>query len=149
MLGKPSDPISQEKGISKECQTRRSRVEVEIPIRTNGASTPSHLQVPDQSSISISYGDNEGDSQSNAPTSEPPKCIARDRSWRVFISPRRYAKTDFMAYAFSAAVEIDSVEEPSTYDEAIISLDSEKWIVTMNDRIPFLFGKKPVRCKCV
>ena len=64
-----------------------------------------------------------------------------------------------MAYALSVAEGIESGEEPSTYSEAVNSVDSGKWMIAMQEEMESLHkngtwdlvklpkGKKAVRCK--
>ena len=66
-----------------------------------------------------------------------------------------------VAYALNVAENIDAGEEPSTYNEAISCVDSEKWLIAMNEEMESLHkngtwvlvklpkGKKAVRYKWV
>ena len=75
--------------------------------------------------------------------------------------PRKYGEDDLVAYALSVADNIESSEEPSTYEEAISSSDSGKWMISMKKEIESLHkhetwdmvrlpkGKKVIRCKWV
>ena len=52
--------------------------------------------------------------------------ITRDRPRRPIKPPQRDAEADMVAYALNVAEDIDANEEPSTYNEAISCMDSEK-----------------------
>jgi hypothetical protein len=66
-----------------------------------------------------------------------------------------------MSFALSCAEEVDYSAEPSTYTEAIVSGDREKWMVAMQEEMQSLekngtwdivrlpTGKKAVRCKWI
>jgi hypothetical protein len=43
-----------------------------------------------------------------------------------------------MTFALSCNEEVDCSAEPSTYTEAIISSDCEKWVVAMQDEMQSL-----------
>ena len=43
--------------------------------------------------------------------------IARDRERRIIKPPYKYSEADLVAYALSVADNIESSEEPSTYEE--------------------------------
>ena len=45
--------------------------------------------------------------------------IARDREKRTIKPPQKYGEADLVAYSLSIANNIDSNEEPSTYEEAV------------------------------
>ena len=65
----------------------------------------------------------------------PQYSIARDRSRRPIKPPQRFAEADMVAYALNVAEDIDAGEEPSTYNEAISCVDSEKWLIAMNEEM--------------
>jgi hypothetical protein len=66
-----------------------------------------------------------------------------------------------MSFALGCAEEVDCSAKPSTYTEAIVSGDREKWVVAMQeemqslekngtwDIVRFPVGKKAVRCKWI
>lgn len=66
-----------------------------------------------------------------------------------------------VAYALSVAEEIEGNAEPSTYSEAVTSVDSNKWMTAMHDEMESLekngtwelvklpSEKKPIRCKWI
>lgn len=67
----------------------------------------------------------------------------------------------YVSFALSVAEEIEGNAEPSSYSEAIISSDSNKWMTAMHDEMASLEKngtwnlvrlpreKKPIRCKWV
>ena len=57
--------------------------------------------------------------------------IARDREGRTIKPPKKYGEPNMVAYALSVANNIDSSEEPSTYEEAVSCSDSIKWMIAM------------------
>ena len=77
--------------------------------------------------------------------------------------PQKYGETDLVAYALSVAVadNIESSEEPSTYEESVSCSDSGKWMIAMQEEMESLHtygtwdmlrlpkGKKSIRCKWV
>jgi hypothetical protein len=82
-----------------------------------------------------------------------------DRPIRVPKPVRRLIEECNMSFALSCAKEVDCSVEPSTYTEAIVSGDREKWVVSMQEEMQTLekngtwnivrlhVGKKAVRCK--
>ena len=65
--------------------------------------------------------------------------IARDRERKTIKAPQKYSQADLVAYALSVADNIDSSEEPSTYDGEISCSDSSKWIIVMQEEIESLY----------
>ena len=71
----------------------------------------------------------------------------------------KYGEADLVAYALSVANNIESSEEPSTYEEVVCCSDSNKWMISMQEKMESLFkngtwdmvrlpkGKKVIRCK--
>ena len=71
----------------------------------------------------------------------------------------KYSEADLVAYALSVANNIESSEEPSTYEEVVSSSDSNKWMISMQEKMESLYkngtwnmvwlpnGKKFIRCK--
>ena len=45
--------------------------------------------------------------------------------------PQKYGEANLVAYALSVANNIESIEEPSTYEEAVSCSDSGKWMIAM------------------
>jgi hypothetical protein len=84
-----------------------------------------------------------------------------DRPTRVRKPVRRLIEECNVSFAFSCAEEIDCSAEPSTYTEAMISGDREKWMFAMQEEMQSLekngtwdivrlpAGKKVVRCKWI
>ena len=97
--------------------------------------------------------------------------MARDREMRTIKPPHKYGEAYLVAYALSVyalsvyalSVEnnIESNEEPSTYEEAVSCNDSDKWMIAMQEEMESLHknmtwdlvrlpkGKKAIRCKWV
>ena len=63
--------------------------------------------------------------------------LVRDRKRRVIRPPKRYAVTNLIAYALTAAKEINE-EELRTYKEPMNSKDKLKWKKVMNEEIESL-----------
>ena len=63
--------------------------------------------------------------------------LARDRQKRVIKTPKRFTYADLIAYALTAAHELDN-DEPKTYREAVSGKDADKWIKAMKDEIKSL-----------
>ncbi|KAH9648835.1 hypothetical protein KPL70_025759 [Citrus sinensis] len=86
--------------------------------------------------------------------------LVRDRERRVIRPPMRYAHADLIAFALTAAHELDT-DEPKTYSEAVKGNESEKWKAAMDEEMQSLFknhiltliekppNKKVVGCKWV
>lgn len=95
----------------------------------------------------------------NTPSIEPQRSIAQVQNRRQILPPKRYVEGDLVAYALTVAQDIESVEEPSTFNEAVNSKDADKWIVAMYDEmeslqknntwnlVPLPKGEKTVHCK--
>ena len=60
-------------------------------------------------------------------------CLARDREKRTIKPPERYGHVDLISYALMVGKKIENQEEPQSYDEAINSKDSSKWIEDMEE----------------
>ncbi|WVZ69502.1 hypothetical protein U9M48_018276 [Paspalum notatum var. saurae] len=87
--------------------------------------------------------------------------MAVDRPARVRKPVRRLIEECNVGFALSCAEEIDCCAEPSTYTEAMISGDREKWMFAMQEEMQSLekngtwdivrlpAGKKAVRCKWI
>ena len=60
--------------------------------------------------------------------------LAKDRQMRIIKTPKRFAYADLIAYAPTAAHELDN-DEPKTFREAISGKDADKWIRAMKDEI--------------
>ena len=92
----------------------------------------------------------------------PPKhSVTVDRTRRQPKPVRRLIEECNIAYALSVAEEIEGNAEPSTYSEAISSINSNNWVIAMNDEMESLekngtwelvklpTEKKPIRCKWI
>ena len=64
--------------------------------------------------------------------------ISKDREKRIFKPPQKYGEVDLVVYALSVADNIESSEEPSTYEEAVSCSDSGKWMVAMQEEMESL-----------
>jgi hypothetical protein len=97
----------------------------------------------------------------NSPILQPIQPMAVDRLIRVQKPVRRLIEECNMSFALSCAEEVDYSAEPSTYTEAIVFGDREKWMVAMQEEMQSLekngtwdivrlpTGKKAVRCKWI
>ena len=61
--------------------------------------------------------------------------IARDRERRTIKPPQKYEEADMVAYALNVVDNIESSEEPSTYEDAVSCSDSGKWMITMREKM--------------
>ena len=57
--------------------------------------------------------------------------IARDKERRTIKPPQKYGEVDLVPYALSVVDNIESSEEPSTYEEVVNCSDSVKWMIAM------------------
>nr|CAD40363.2 OSJNBa0093P23.9 [Oryza sativa Japonica Group] len=102
------------------------------------------------------------ESQEKASVQFPKRSIAKDKPKRNTKPPQRYIEeANIVAYALSVTEEIEGNAEPSTYSEAIVSDDCNRWITTMHDEMESLEKnhtwelvklpkeKKPIRCKWI
>nr|AAT44282.1 putative polyprotein [Oryza sativa Japonica Group] len=102
------------------------------------------------------------DSDSSIVHQSPKRSIAKDKPKRNIKPPRRYIEeAKIVAYALSVAEKIEGNAEPSTYSEAIVSDDCNRWITAMHDEMESLEKnhtwelvklpkeKKPIRCKWI
>ena len=64
--------------------------------------------------------------------------IARYREMRTINPSHKYGEADLVAYALSVADNIESSEEPSTYEEAVSCSDSCKWMIFMQENMESL-----------
>ena len=79
----------------------------------------------------------------------------------LLIHHKKFGEVDLVAYALSLADNIESNEEPSTYEEVVSCSDSSKLIIDMQeemesfhkngtwDMVRLHKGKKSIRCKWV
>ena len=86
--------------------------------------------------------------------------LARDREMRVIRAPKKYAYADLIAYALTAAHELD-YDEPKTYKEAVSGKNADQWLKAMKEEMDSLYKndtwtlvekpdkKKVVGCKWV
>ena len=67
------------------------------------------------------------------------RTIAADRPRRNTAAPKRLVEEcDIVHYAFSCAEQVENNHEPSTYTEAVVSGDREKWISAMQEEMQSL-----------
>ena len=57
--------------------------------------------------------------------------VARDRQMRAVRPPIRYGFLDLLSYALSSAVEVGG-DEPLSYEEAVMSKHSKKWLAAID-----------------
>ena len=58
----------------------------------------------------------------------------RDKKRRVIRPPKRYAHANLIAFALTAAHELDS-DEQKTYSEAVRGNELEKWNAAMDEEM--------------
>uniref|UniRef100_A0ACD5Y5J0 Uncharacterized protein n=1 Tax=Avena sativa TaxID=4498 RepID=A0ACD5Y5J0_AVESA len=93
---------------------------------------------------------------------QPQESIATDRPRRNIVPPRRLIEECNLAhYALSCAEQVEHDTEPATYNEAVASVDREKWVSAMQEEMQSLDKngtwevvrlpkqKKVVRCKWI
>ena len=85
--------------------------------------------------------------------------IVKDRERMTIKPPQKYGEADLVAYALSVADNIESIEEPSTYEETVSCNDSSKGMIVMQEEMESLHknvtwdmvrlpkGKKFIQCK--
>lgn len=83
------------------------------------------------------HSDSAGSSSSGGIPSIDRYNVARDRQRKVVRPPSRYGCSDLVAYALSSALEVAG-EEPLSYEEAVRSKDSNKWLAAMESEIESL-----------
>ncbi|KAH9752684.1 hypothetical protein KPL71_014795 [Citrus sinensis] len=86
-------------------------------------------------------GETQGSDETSAQTLEHISIqdyqLTRDRQKRQIKAPERLGYADLIAYALTAAQEVDQ-EEPKTYEEAIACKESTQWIKAMEDEMDSL-----------
>ena len=87
--------------------------------------------------------------------------IARDRPRREIQPPSRYAHADCVAYTLAIAEEVDNSNKPSSFEEALKSTSTDKWVSAMQEEIESLQknctwdlvvlpeNKKRIQCKWI
>ncbi|GKE54392.1 retrotransposon protein, putative, ty1-copia subclass, partial [Tanacetum coccineum] len=93
---------------------------------------------------------------------QPQRFIATDRARRTTKAPSRLIEeVNLITYALNIAEDIEGNMEPSTYSEAIISTECNKWLTAMHDEmesldkngtwelVKFPEEKKPIKCKWI
>jgi hypothetical protein len=71
----------------------------------------------------------------NSPILQPTQPMTVNRHVRVRKPVRGLIKECNMSFALSCAKEVDCSVEPSTYTEAIVSGNREKWVVAMQEEM--------------
>ena len=64
--------------------------------------------------------------------------IARDRERMTIKSPQKYGEADLITYALSVANNIESNEEPFTYEQVVSCCDLGKWMIAMQEEMESL-----------
>jgi hypothetical protein len=97
----------------------------------------------------------------HSPILHPTQPTTVDRPVRIRKPVRRLIEECNISFALSCAEEVDCSAKPSTYTEAMVSGDHEKWMVAMQEEMQLLekngtwnivrlsTGKKAVRCKWI
>ena len=67
--------------------------------------------------------------------------LARDRKRRIIRPPKRYAVVDLIAYALTAAQELND-DEPMTYREAITGKNKLEWKMAIDEKMASLIKNK-------
>jgi hypothetical protein len=67
-----------------------------------------------------------------------PQSLAEGRARRQIVRPQRLIQECNVAFALAVAEEVDNVQEPLNYSEAILSTDSEKWMSAMHEEMESL-----------
>ncbi|KAH9705871.1 reverse transcriptase Ty1/copia-type domain-containing protein [Citrus sinensis] len=136
-------------------------------IESLGAETP-HFEVElsktEDGKNTSHTGETQGSDETNAQSQEHISIqdyqFTRDRQKRQVRAPERLGYADLIAYALTAAHEVDQ-EEPKTYEESVACKESAQWIKAMEDEMDSLYkngtwkliqkleGKKVVGCKWV
>ena len=69
--------------------------------------------------------------------------LSTTRQRRKIVAPRRYIEEcDYVVYALNIASEVEGLNEPSTYKEAMASNDSSKWLIAMKQEMESLAKNK-------
>ena len=64
--------------------------------------------------------------------------LAKDREMRVIRAPKKYAYADLIAYALTAAHELD-YDEPKSYKEDVLGKKTDQWLKTMKEEMDSLY----------
>jgi hypothetical protein len=92
---------------------------------------------------------------------QPQQSIVVGRAKRDIRPLKRLIEECNTAFALSCAEDIDCSVEPSTYNEAMVSNDRDKWVFAMQEQMQslekngtwdivcLLKEKKPIRCKWI
>jgi hypothetical protein len=67
-----------------------------------------------------------------------PQSLAEGRARRQIVRTQRLIQECNVAFALAVAEEVDNVQEPLNYSEAILSTDSEKWMGAMHEEMESL-----------
>ncbi|KAH9779745.1 hypothetical protein KPL71_007826 [Citrus sinensis] len=119
---------SAQRTIQKISRAETHHFEVELSKTEDGHNT-SHTR-ENQGSDGIS-------AQLTKHTSIQDYQLTRDRQKRQVRAPERLGYADLIAYALTAAHEVDQ-EEPKTYEEVVTSKESAQWIKAIEDEIDSL-----------
>ncbi|RVW63580.1 Retrovirus-related Pol polyprotein from transposon TNT 1-94 [Vitis vinifera] len=113
---------------NQKCVISRDVVFNEVNMPLSKAPKTNHTQVNEEEhSIGLEM---EHGTQANIDA----YLLIRDRQRRVTTPPQRFRYADIMAYALSAAKEVDD-QEPLSYKEAIKSRDNKHWVKAMHEEM--------------
>ncbi|KAL5768311.1 hypothetical protein ACOSQ2_015094 [Xanthoceras sorbifolium] len=122
LTSKKESPVSSD---TDKIDSASKQVELEVPCSPLMPQNPNILESQSEEEIDVE----------DVPQ-EASHSIAENRPRREIRPPQRY--TDFVAYALTIGEETDSVGEPVTYTDAISSVDSAKWLISMQEEIESL-----------
>ncbi|KAH9754233.1 hypothetical protein KPL71_015385 [Citrus sinensis] len=142
---KPPKYIISRDVIFNESEMLKNQTSAQSTIqKIPGAETP-HFDVEllktedgqNTSHTGETQGSNETSAQSLEHTSIQDNQLTRDRQKRQVRAPERLGYADLIAYALTAAQNVDQ-EEPKTYEEAVACKESAQWIKAMEDEMDSL-----------
>jgi hypothetical protein len=145
---------------TKKSMLSRSLVFNESKMYYSNCATNAHDDVPQKVSVQVENldeGDHVIDDDAGAqdthvldtdspaimssPILQPTQPMAVDMPIRVRKPMRRLIEECNMSFALNCAEEVDCSAEPSTYTEAVVSGDREKWVVAMQEEMQSLEKK--------
>ncbi|KAL9422929.1 hypothetical protein AB3S75_035087 [Citrus x aurantiifolia] len=127
-LNRPRSPIN---NTESGAETNKVKFQVEphnlkeLELEIEGA------EIEPEASVEHESAENEEDTYQ----------LARDRKRRTIKPPKKYAVTDLIAYALTAAQELND-DEPRTYQEAITGKNKLKWNRAMDEEMASLMKNK-------
>jgi hypothetical protein len=66
---------------------------------------------------------------------QPQHHVVVGRAKRDIRPPKRLIEEGNIAFSLSCAVDVDCCTEPSTYNEAMVSNDRDKWVFAMQEEM--------------